>query len=310
MSSKSHKFASMVRMCFLALAVGLVWVGSARADCAALRSAAEADQGRTEALMALYEQVAVEPSCDEAFRTQFGRLVARSVEKEVFKAVSSGQALAQFEPRLSQSLRYARQWRVLAWLGDIARERRTYEASCSYYQEALTVIQDETATPNPPPHDVIERIFHLAEQTRMLGKKYVAATKTRAGTPSGLAAVSVRGYTPQRVSLPIEFEFNSVLFTDKGRSAADDLLGQMRQDQSPASVTLVGHTDPRGSDIYNQKLSLQRAEALRNFLVGNGVQASIRVEGRGSSDPPRFLDDDKYTQDERYQIARRVEFVR
>ena len=59
MSSKSHKIASMVRMCFLALIVSLVWVGSAYADCTALRSAAEADQGRTEALMALYEQVAM-----------------------------------------------------------------------------------------------------------------------------------------------------------------------------------------------------------------------------------------------------------
>jgi peptidoglycan-associated lipoprotein len=42
-------------------------------------------------------------------------------------------------------------------------------------------------------------------------------------------------------------------------------------------VKLIGHTDPRGSPGYNDKLGLERAEKVKTFLVANGVEAT-RVE--------------------------------
>ena len=38
-------------------------------------------------------------------------------------------------------------------------------------------------------------------------------------------------------------------------------------------VEIQGHTDNIGSDRYNQKLSLQRAETVKNFLIAKGVAA-------------------------------------
>ena len=48
----------------------------------------------------------------------------------------------------------------------------------------------------------------------------------------------------------------------------------------------VGHTDSIGTDAYNQKLSLRRAEAVKAHLVSKGVEASrVYTEGKGETQP-------------------------
>lgn len=52
------------------------------------------------------------------------------------------------------------------------------------------------------------------------------------------------------------------------------------------SVRLIGHTDRRGPDAYNQRLSERRAEAVRQALVQQGIEANrIETEGRGFHEP-------------------------
>jgi OmpA-OmpF porin, OOP family len=51
-------------------------------------------------------------------------------------------------------------------------------------------------------------------------------------------------------------------------------------------VTVIGHTDYVGSHEYNDKLSLQRAEKVRDQLVARGISAAIiQVAGRGKREP-------------------------
>ncbi|MCX4290489.1 MAG: OmpA family protein [Odoribacter sp.] len=51
-------------------------------------------------------------------------------------------------------------------------------------------------------------------------------------------------------------------------------------------VTIYGHTDNTGSRAINEKLSKERAEAVANFLVGNGVsRARITTEGLAYDQP-------------------------
>jgi outer membrane protein OmpA-like peptidoglycan-associated protein len=51
------------------------------------------------------------------------------------------------------------------------------------------------------------------------------------------------------------------------------------------SITLIGHTDPRGTADYNDKLGLDRAERVRNYLISHGVEPSrVLVESRGKTD--------------------------
>ena len=48
----------------------------------------------------------------------------------------------------------------------------------------------------------------------------------------------------------------------------------------------VGHTDRFGSAAYNQRLSEQRVEAVKTYLVGQGIESNrIRTEGKGETQP-------------------------
>lgn len=85
----------------------------------------------------------------------------------------------------------------------------------------------------------------------------------------------------------------SVLFASDSSNllpAAKDRLFQVAlalQTLRPGqSVTIEGHTDSTGPNDYNQKLSLSRAEAVRDFLVSQGVpQDRIRAVGHGEDKP-------------------------
>ena len=51
-------------------------------------------------------------------------------------------------------------------------------------------------------------------------------------------------------------------------------------------IIAVGHADRLGSDQYNQKLSEKRAEAVKAYLVGKGVEPNrVYTEGKGEKQP-------------------------
>ena len=65
-----------------------------------------------------------------------------------------------------------------------------------------------------------------------------------------------------------------------------DEAAQILKDNPSVKVTIEGHTDSKGTDAYNQKLSERRANAVKNYLESNGVTASrLDAVGKGESDP-------------------------
>jgi OOP family OmpA-OmpF porin len=81
------------------------------------------------------------------------------------------------------------------------------------------------------------------------------------------------------------FEFDKATLTSVGRSRVDTLVSGLKQAGiTVTSMTIAGHTDPIGTEAYNQKLSLERANTVRDYMVGQGIPAGvIRTEGRGES---------------------------
>ena len=82
------------------------------------------------------------------------------------------------------------------------------------------------------------------------------------------------------------FDTNSAELKPAGRKALDELAARLRDVSQYGNFQVIGHTDRRGSARYNQLLSERRAQAVRNYLVGKGIDAArIQVIGRGESNP-------------------------
>ncbi|MBB4093245.1 OmpA family protein [Ochrobactrum pecoris] len=87
------------------------------------------------------------------------------------------------------------------------------------------------------------------------------------------------------VTSDILFDFDSAKLTGKAKATLTD-IAKILDSMPDSTVRVVGHTDSKGADSYNDKLSKSRADAVAKFLVGNGVQAArLKPEGHGESEP-------------------------
>jgi outer membrane protein OmpA-like peptidoglycan-associated protein len=65
-----------------------------------------------------------------------------------------------------------------------------------------------------------------------------------------------------------------------------DTIVQKYKGASLKAMNIVGHTDSKGSDAYNQALSERRAASVREYLASQGLDGSkISTAGRGEADP-------------------------
>jgi len=91
--------------------------------------------------------------------------------------------------------------------------------------------------------------------------------------------------TPPQMEEPVAasvmFDFDRSVLRPGETPKLDELTAKLKG-RAFDGVSVVGHADQIGTDPYNLRLSGQRADAVRAYLVGKGVDAgSIRAEGRG-----------------------------
>jgi OmpA-OmpF porin, OOP family len=81
------------------------------------------------------------------------------------------------------------------------------------------------------------------------------------------------------------FDFDKAVIKSEGTSKLDDLSSKMRGINLEV-VIAIGHADSIGSDAYNQRLSMRRAESVKAYLVSKGVESSrVYTEGKGEAQP-------------------------
>jgi OOP family OmpA-OmpF porin len=81
------------------------------------------------------------------------------------------------------------------------------------------------------------------------------------------------------------FDFDKSVLKPEGRAKLTDLVEKIRGVNLEVIIA-VGHTDSIGSDAYNQRLSVRRAEAVKAFLVSKGIERNrVYTEGKGEKQP-------------------------
>jgi len=91
--------------------------------------------------------------------------------------------------------------------------------------------------------------------------------------------------TPPQMEEPVAasvmFDFDRSVLRPGETPKLDELTAKLKG-RAFGTLSVVGHADRIGTDAYNLQLSGERAEAVRAYLVGKGVDAgSIRTESRG-----------------------------
>ena len=81
------------------------------------------------------------------------------------------------------------------------------------------------------------------------------------------------------------FDFDKSVVKPEGKSKLDDLSNKVRGVNLEV-VIAIGHADSIGSDAYNQKLSVRRAESVKAYLVSKGIEPNrVYTEGKGEKQP-------------------------
>jgi peptidoglycan-associated lipoprotein len=89
----------------------------------------------------------------------------------------------------------------------------------------------------------------------------------------------------------VYFSTDSVDLTTEAQQTLNNQARWLRQ-YAQHSITIEGHADERGTREYNIALSAKRAQAVRNFLVQNGINAArIRTASFGKERPVAVCND-------------------
>ena len=105
----------------------------------------------------------------------------------------------------------------------------------------------------------------------------IAAPAAAAASPKAAAKVTLNA--------DALFDFDKSVLKPAAIASLNSLAGKVKS-LTREVVVAVGHTDSIGTDAYNHKLSIRRAEAVKKYLVSQGIEAKrIYVEGKGESQP-------------------------
>lgn len=92
---------------------------------------------------------------------------------------------------------------------------------------------------------------------------------------------------PQHINLSADafFDFDKSVLKPQGKLLLDDLVRKLAGIQYE-SISVTGHTDRIGGTEYNQRLSERRANAVKDYLVGEDILARrIEAQGKGDTQP-------------------------
>lgn len=125
------------------------------------------------------------------------------------------------------------------------------------------------------------------------------------GCPDDAPSRVVVTRTKIEIKEKIFFEVNKAVIEAISFALLDEVALVINDHPHITRIRIEGHTDSDGSDTYNQRLSQSRAEAVRDFLVGAGVDAArLEAVGFGESNP---IDTNKTLEGKAKN--RRVEFM-
>jgi outer membrane protein OmpA-like peptidoglycan-associated protein len=250
--------------------------------------------------------------CDPDAKHAALRAASRRLTELALAGSTAGASGDETLARLTAARRISQTWQTLVALADLLTAAHDFATATQAYQAALNDMAEPQGGEPPVPADRRAWAYQRANETQMLAPDE-QAPRTRAGTPGGLDQIFDRQSADRGIRLwprylPVTFQSDSADITPQGRVVAERWVEAIRS-SGVTSILVVGHADPRGTDARNDELSARRATTLAMFLRANGFAGQIVAAGMGRRCPVEFSSADGYTQDQQFQIMRRVEVM-
>lgn len=255
--------------------------------------------------------------CRPGYAYCLGRRGALGALEMAYARSRAGESDAALKPLLTQALSMGTPWQVLfaaaeaEEAGDKSDAKR-YDRAARHYQSVLEELSLEPICPGEqalrPSGKEAALLFERTALAQLLSEEFVDPPRYRCGEDDygWLFSGAVCGYAPKSRPLPLQFRYGSAEFTHKGERTAAFLLDYLKKKRVQA-IRLTGHTDTKGSETYNLRLSRQRLEAVKKFLAGGGYAGAVTLEPKGESIPFALTDPGRYSGEEIDRINRRVE---
>jgi OOP family OmpA-OmpF porin len=139
-------------------------------------------------------------------------------------------------------------------------------------------------------------IVHTAKGQQTIDKAYTGLDVAKGGamekTMDSEASVQTRygdllaARPPRPMTFTINYLFDSATELAPQSSATVEKLKTVLATWPAPHLVVVGHTDLAGSQEFNDKLSLRRAQTVAAFLIKEGIPArQIEIAGRGKREP-------------------------
>jgi OOP family OmpA-OmpF porin len=108
-----------------------------------------------------------------------------------------------------------------------------------------------------------------------------------AEVPAAPAPPPMPAYEKHTVSATALFDFDKSVLKPAGKEAIHGIDEDIKGSTTKVlSVDVVGHTDSVGTEEYNQELSVRRANAVKEYMVSEGIDPGlVNVKGMGEADP-------------------------
>jgi OmpA-OmpF porin, OOP family len=112
------------------------------------------------------------------------------------------------------------------------------------------------------------------------------APASPAAQSAATATIAAPAAARPSLSLLIQFDFNSARIKTESQQALSRLAQALKSEDLLASqFSIEGHTDATGRAEYNLKLSRERADAVREILVAQGIASSrLQSTGKGATE--------------------------
>jgi outer membrane protein OmpA-like peptidoglycan-associated protein len=143
------------------------------------------------------------------------------------------------------------------------------------------------ASQSPPPAAAAPAAATAAPANSWTARLAALKTDLETSTKGTGVVIEQTADNQLHVVIPNELSFDSNRANVKRNLAQVlDKVAEGLKSATAASVRVVGHTDTTGTEEGNERLSVSRADSVRNHLVGRGVSTTaITTDGRGSREP-------------------------